>query len=162
MSGTLRQFCVVMIAWAAAALFSGCPIDPGIDVENPAGVALGRAAGAFVPGQEFSITVTISAEDGASISALGLTETVPEGWSFVAADGANGARPVIMPGEGDTGELGFLWVAVPEFPVSFTYTLLVPEDAAATIEITGRVDYHQALGLLSSDDTVSSFSRDVP
>lgn len=162
MSGTLRQFSVVMVAWAAAALFSGCPIDPGTNVDNPAGVVLERAAGNFVPGQEFTVTVTIGAQRGSSISALGLTETVPEGWTYVATDGDAGQMPALAPHQGDSGELGFIWISMPDFPVTFTYTLLVPEGAVSPAEISGQVDYYQALGLLSSDNTVSSFTSATP
>lgn len=158
MSGTLRQFSVVMVAWAAAILFSGCPGGPGTNPDNPAGVVLERAAGNFAPGQEFTVTVTISAERGPSISALGLTETIPEGWSYVGMAGEAGQTPVIAPHVGDGGELGFIWISMPDFPATFTYTLLVPEGATSPAEISGQVDYYQALGLLSSDTTVSSLS----
>jgi hypothetical protein len=154
MSGTLRQFSVTLFAWAAIALLSGCPVDP----QNPAGVVLERDTGNFTPSQEFTVTVTIRANNASSISALGLTETVPEGWTFVAADGETGQVPVMKPAEGATGSLEFLWWEVPSFPVTFTYTLLVPADAPAAIDIAGRVDYYQSLGLLSSDETVSSIS----
>ncbi len=155
MSGTLRHLSQFILVGSLAALITGCPIDPGVDPENPAGVVLERDVEAFVPGEELNITVTITAEDGSAISALGLTETVPAGWTFVAVDGESGQVPPIPPREGDTGDLGFIWFAVPDFPVTFTYTLQVPADAEATADITGRVDYYEDAGILSSDELVS-------
>lgn len=154
MSGTLRQLSQITLVALLAVLASGCPIDP-VDTENPAGIALERAAGAFTPGETLTLAITITAEDDSNISALGLTETIPDGWTFVSVDGENGQIPAIPPTEGDTGDLGFIWVAVPEFPVNFTYTLQVPEDAEATADITGRVDYYENAGILSSDELVS-------
>lgn len=155
MSGTLRHFSQFILVGFLAAFIAGCPVDPGIDAENPAGVALERSVGAFTPGEVLDVTVTITAEDSRDISALGLTETVPVGWTFVAVDGESGQVPPIPPIEGDTGDLGFIWVVVPDFPVTFTYTLQVPADTEATADITGRVDYYEDAGLLSSDELVS-------
>lgn len=152
MPGLFRPLSLFLLAWTVSALFIGCPVDPGTDLENPAGVVLERAVESFVPGQELTVTVTIDAEDGPSISAIGLTESVPEGWLFVSASGDLGQRPAVTPAAGDSGNLGFIWITVPEFPISFTYTLQVPENAVTGMEINGRVDYYQALGLLSSDD----------
>lgn len=158
MSGTLRKFSVVLVAWAAAALFSGCPIDPGTDPANPAGVVLERSSGNFVPGQELTVTVTITAKRSSTISAIGLTETVPEGWTYVSMDGEAGQAPAIAPHAGGSGDLGFIWITMPDFPITFTYTLQVPEGAVSPAEISGQVDYYQALGMLSSDVTVSSLT----
>lgn len=155
MSGTLRQFSQFILVGLLATLIAGCPIDPGIDAENPAGVALERSVGAFTPGEVLDVTVTITAEDGSAISAVGLTETVPDGWTFVSVDGEIGQVPPISPHEGDTGDLGFIWFAVPDFPVTFTYTLQVPADAEANADITGWVDYRQDAGILSSDEVTS-------
>jgi hypothetical protein len=118
-------------------------------------VALERSVGAFTPGEVLTVSVTITAEDSSAISALGLTETVPEGWIFVSVDGESGQVPPIPPHEGDTGNLGFIWVTVPDFPVTFTYTLQVPANAEANADITGRVDYYEDAGILSSDELVS-------
>mgnify|MGYP001229710160 CR=1 FL=1 len=155
MSGTLRHLSQFTLVGLLAALITGCPIDPGVDAENPAGVVLEREVGAFAPGQEITVTITVTAQDSSAISAVGLTETIPEGWTYAAAQGEIGQVPAILPNEGDTGDLGFIWFAVPDFPVTFTYTLQVPEDAEANAEITGWVDYRQDAGLLSSDLTTS-------
>jgi hypothetical protein len=155
MSGTLRHLSQFILVGLLTALIAGCPIDPGIDAENPAGVALERSVGAFTPGEVLTVSVTITAEDSSAISALGLTETVPVGWTYVSVDGEIGQVPAIPPNEGDTGDLGFIWFAVPDFPVTFTYTLQVPANAEATADIAGRVDYYEDAGILSSDEVVS-------
>ena len=80
------------------------------------------------------------------------------GWAFVAVDGEAGQIPPLAPHYGDSGDLGFIWIAIPDFPVSFTYTVLVPDGAPSPAEISGQVDYYQSLGLLWSDPAVSSFS----
>lgn len=157
MSGRFRQFSFYMTTWVAVALLTGCPVDP-IDADNPAGVALEREAGTYTPGQTFTVTVHIDAEDSRAISALGLTEFAPEGWTFVEVNGNPGEVPVVTPQEGDSGELGFLWLAVPDFPVSFSYTLRVPPNAAQSAAFSGRVFYYEDAGILSSDNVNSTFT----
>lgn len=156
MSGILRSFTVLMVCIAVATVQTGCPIDPGGDLDNPAGVALDREASTFVPGGTMTVTVTITAEDGGDISAIGLSEDVPEGWSFVSASGQGAQVPVILPAEGATGTLGFIWIAVPDLPCTFSYTLAVPEDATGPASIRGTVNYYEEAGLLASDETVTS------
>jgi len=156
MSGTLRQLSFLMIPWVFAAVLAGCPpVDP-IDDDNPAGVELEREVGNFSPGEEFTVTIHIGAEDSRSISALGLTEFAPEGWTFVEVNGNPGQVPVVTPQVGDSGELGFLWLAVPDFPVAFSYTLRVPPNAAQSAAFNGRVFYYEDAGILSSDEVDST------
>lgn len=157
MSGTLRQISLVLTACAFVAALAGCPGNP-IDVDNPAGIALERGADHFTPGEPFTVTITIDADAGGSISALGLTEFAPEGWTFVEANGAIGQAPAIVPQEGDSGELGFLWLAVPEFPLTFSYTLRPPPNADRNAAFSGRVYYYEDAGILSSDEVDSNFT----
>lgn len=157
MSGTLRHISQFLVAWALAAVLAGCPSNHNVD-----SVVLQRDAGDFSPGQEFTVTITISAQDGDAISALGLTETAPENWAFVEAGGVAGQVPVVTPQVGDSGELGFIWLAVPEFPVTFTYTLLVPDDAGDSAGISGWVDYYEDESLLSSEEVTSTFTVAAP
>lgn len=158
MSGSHRRISIFLTAWVFSALLAGCPpIDP-IDVENPAGVLLERDAGTFTPGQHFTVTITISADDGGAISALGLTEFAPEGWTFVEVNGNLGQVPPILPQQGDSGELGFMWLAVPDFPLTFSYTLLAPPNADRSAAFNGRVFYYQNVGILSSDEVNSNFA----
>lgn len=155
MSGIFRTFTVLLVCIAVATVQTGCPNDPGTDLDNPAGVALARAATAFVPGGTMTVTVTITAEDGGDISAIGLSEEVPEGWSFVSASGQGTQLPAILPAEGATGTLGFIWIAVPGLPCTFSYTLAVPEDASGPASIRGTVNYYEDAGLLASDESVT-------
>ena len=157
MSGTLRYISLVMTAGFVATLLAGCPVDP-VDVENPAGVVLERDADNFTPGEQFTVTITIDADDGGAISALGLTEFAPEGWTFVQVNGEIGQAPAIPPQPGDSGELGFLWLVVPEFPLTFSYTLLPPPNADRNAAFNGRVYYYQDAGILSSDEVDSNFT----
>lgn len=157
MSGSLRHISKFLFAWVLAAVLAGCPNTHVVD-----GVVLERDAGSFTPGQEFTVTITIRAQDGDAISALGLTESAPEDWAFVGASGEAGQVPVVTPEEGDSGELGFIWLKVPEFPVTFNYTLSAPENAGDSVAIAGRVDYYEDGSLLSSEDVTSTFGAAAP
>ncbi len=73
---------------------------------------------------ELEITLEVEARNGGSVSALGLTEFLPDGWRYAGSSQSVFAGPAA----GDTGYADFAWHPVPAFPYSFTYTV----DWAAT------------------------------
>ena len=116
-------------------------------------------AGCYKPGVDLEVHVTVDAE--CHISALGVEEDIPEDWTFVDApwDQPEGYyRPHIVPGEGETGRLEFIWMDVPEYPVSFMY--IVRPDAASTGDkaISGSVMYRLGGGQLYSPPVTTAIS----
>jgi hypothetical protein len=143
MKGSLQH--IWSRAWAAVAsaiLLAGCPLPPNPSSTNPAGLMFARVVSAtYAPGEVLSVTVTLTASNGAGISALGLTEHIPEGWSFAGASG-----PAIAPSAGSVDTLDFAWLTPPSFPYTFAYMLQVPPDAAGTVSLSGSVEYRQNAG----------------
>lgn len=159
MAGRRIRFWHIMLALGAAGgLFAGCPAPPVVNVDNPAGVSLMRIAdNTYAPGATVSVTVIVDAVKGGTISAIGLSETIPEGWTFVSAAG-----PSIVPTEGATGTLDFAWLSPPDLPYTFDYFLLAPRDGRGSVEIAGRVEYRQAAGPFITPDVVTALDSANP
>lgn len=127
-----------------------------ISPANPAGVSLERTHGtAYTPGGVFTVDIAIDADAPAAISALGVSETIPEGWSLRAVSGEGGDAPEVFPAPGRQGVLDFAWIDLPAFPVHFRYTLDVPEDAAGPVSISGYAAYRRNSGPLGTELLVS-------
>lgn len=147
------------VACVLAAMVAGCPPPAIVDTENPAGVAMTRSGDTlYVPGGAIDISVRIDAVFGDTVAALGLTETLPDGWAFVSASGSGGSAPSIAPPAGAAGDLTFAWIAIPTFPFTFTYTLMVPFNATGTADITGQVEYRQLAGPITTGPVVTSLA----
>ncbi len=126
---------------------------------NPAGVSLARShPSAYEPATEITISIEIDAEAPAMITALGFSETLPAGWTFVSAAGSGGEGPEVGPEPGAAGVLEFAWISIPVFPYTFTYTVAIPEDAAGAATLTGYVAYRLDGGPLSTDDLSTSIN----
>jgi len=122
--------------------------------ENPAGVTLTRhVPGGFSPNSEIEVQVTISAADPTNITALGLSETIPNNWRFGIVRGISDQPPPVAPAAGATQTLEFAWINVPPMPYTFAYTLQIPADAGGTQTISGYVQYRQ-LGPENRSDVV--------
>ena len=148
----------VLTLCGACILVAGCPMPPTGNANNPAGVTLARSAPTeYSPGETIQIQITIRATDGDSISAIGLSELIPAGWTFVSASG-----PAIVPATGATGTLDFAWVAPPTFPYTFTYQVLAPNDARGPVEISGSIEYRQDAGPYTTTAVVSSLEAINP
>jgi len=156
MSGFFRVF---VAALPALLILPGCPGPQITDPDNPAGVVLERRADDALPGGPVDVTITITAADAGNISAIGVTESIPEGWIFDSATGSGSQMPTIVPANGATGDLGFLWIVVPPIPCTFTYRLIAPEDAVLPAEIRGRVHYYEDGGLLGSEEVTTTIEN---
>ena len=119
--------------------------------QQPANLRVERsAAGAtYAAGQPVQLTVRMEYGGSERITALALVEKLPAGWSF--QDISEGARPVIVPAKGATGELTFVWVQVPAFPCSMSYTVLPGPNASGAQVIEGQAVYRQFGPELRSD-----------
>lgn len=87
----------------------------------------------------FDVTIHIT-HDG-SLTALGVQESVPDGWTFVSVSGNK--PPDIKPSAGASGALYFGWSTPPASPVDFTYTLAVPVTASGAVHFMGEVSYRR-------------------
>ena len=106
----------------------------------PEGWSVVRSHGYYRPGKIFEVTLTV--QYSGNVTALGIVETMPGGWTFQAAESAGGMN---VSGAGEGG-VEFSWVSLPEDgegqavnPFGFTYTLEAPEDAYGSVTFSGIV-----------------------
>lgn len=147
-------------ATTATLAFSNTPLSAAatyqVDVANDVGTTPSRVAtlavldvrpthtlaaasvGGFVPGKTVTISNTISyTGTGANAPTnLGWQVLLPPGWSF-ASDA--GTAPQTKPPVNATGVAEWTWTTVPPSPVTFTYTLNVPDNATGAQSITGQL-----------------------
>ncbi|MFM1921655.1 MAG: hypothetical protein RLZZ303_3289 [Candidatus Hydrogenedentota bacterium] len=113
------------------------------DTVNPINVGMERFhAATYQQGTSFPVQVRISSGNWQEIQALGLRETIPNGWVFEGMTGVTGDLPAVTPAQGATGLLEFAWITIPEMPYTFSYTLRVPEeDGGGGQVIHGSLEY---------------------
>jgi len=99
----------------------------------------------YTPNETFEVTIQISYSG--VLTALGLEETIPDGWFYVLVGGDD--APTIPPTAGATGTIGFAWISVPASPVEFTYTVQVPEGEEGEKTFSGEVLYRRDAGELT-------------
>ncbi len=97
-----------------------------------------HSAGTYVPGG--NLTVTAKIEYTGTVGSAGMTITLPTGWAFVSAQGAQGRINT-------AGKLELFWPdKLPTSPVDFTYTVKAPATAVGTQEISALVTYYRTAG----------------
>lgn len=84
---------------------------------------------------ELEITLEISAKNGANVSALGLTESLPHGWHYAGTPQTLFAAPAVNA----TGYVDFAWHPVPALPYSFSYVV----DLAPGTDLLSGIDAFQ-------------------
>ena len=97
------------------------------------------AAGGYTAGQTLEVSTTLTFTGTSKVSALALVETLPLGWTFDKVTG--GATPAVSPANGKTGNVTFIWVDVPAFPATLTYTLNVPAGETGARSLVGKAAY---------------------
>jgi hypothetical protein len=126
---------------------------------NPAQVMLfHQHAEDFKGGKQLAVTVYISAFQWDGLSAMGLYETVPEGWTFAGARAIAGAMPGVVPENGDSGVLQFMWIEQSTAPVTFQYLLNIPPRDSGTRVLSGQVEYRLGEGALTSNVAFSQLT----
>lgn len=118
-----------------------------------------NVAATYTPGGQVTVEIVIDEQCSDTITAIGFTELAPAGWTFVSSSGAN--NPDVRPGAGGTSPFDFAWIAVPDFPASFTYVMDVPADAEGGQQISGQVQYRFLGGTLWSEIVVSELTDSV-
>lgn len=109
-------------------------------------------------GKQVAVTVYISAFQWDGLTAMGLYETVPEGWNFRGARAIAGAMPSVLPAEGASGTLQFLWIEQSTAPITFQYVLDVPPRESGVRYFSGQVEYRQGDGALTSNVAFSQLT----
>ena len=119
------------------ALRADADAGPSGDGTQP---ALEAARSMAAAGGAIEVGVTLTHIGDEPISALGLVETLPPGWVFDSL-GDDIEPPVIAPVQGDSGELDFVWIAVPQFPATVRYSIHAEPGAASVTGIDGVALY---------------------
>lgn len=115
--------------------------DPAMPKAADTSVSLGRVikGTGYTPGQPVSFDVVLEATGTSPVAAIAVVETAPPGWTFEGVSGPN--VPPIKPAVGAQGNLSFIFIDVPAFPATFTYTLKPPADATGEQQVKGKVAY---------------------
>ena len=92
----------------------------------------------YVPGATLDVTLALD-YPASDITALGITEQIPAGWTFQGVVG--GTTPGLARINPSTGALELLYITIPVFPFGLTYRLLVPAAAAGVQTFNGKVLY---------------------
>lgn len=78
------------------------------------------------------VAVDIVGTGGGGLSAFGLRETLPRGWTFLGVSGGEGL--ILAPAAGAAGTLDFAWYPAPPLPYRLTYTVAFPSTADVAAE----------------------------
>lgn len=123
---------------------------------NPLGLSLMRThAPEYVPGMPVEIVVTVEAASTTGLKAMGVYETLPEGWRFEGVSAGENGLPAIMPMPGDGPQLEFAWITPPVLPCSFSYRVMPSEDSWGVKEIHGLLEYRLEEGPYYLPETVT-------
>jgi hypothetical protein len=127
--------------------------------ENPVQMVLRREVPQqYTPGSTITVTVTIDAPLTGDITAMGLTEFIPEGWTFNGPGQlVRGVLPSVTPPPGAQDQLDFAWIVIPqnEFPFVFNYLVDVPAGASGPQTISGFVEYRMQGPAHFSNEAIS-------
>jgi len=107
--------------------------------------------GFYLPGGTIDLEIIISRNGAGNITALGISETLPQGWAL--ADILDDGGAVALPPLGATGTLEIAWLQVPTLPAKFRYRLAVPAESTGLQLITGQAVYR--IGDSEEESTLS-------
>jgi hypothetical protein len=120
-------------------------IAAGAAAENSEKLVMKRLhQSVYYPGDAVDVQIVVEGPAHADITAMGLRETLPAGWSFVGLRAVGGAAlPEVSPQRGSFGTMEFIWINPPAtLPYSFVYTVQTPEeDAGAAAVFAGELEY---------------------
>ena len=128
---------------------------------NEIEIILGHSAPfEFVGGSTIEIIVNISSLGQGTVTAMGLYETLPEGWVYGGLRAIAGDPPNVAPDPGAMGVLDFAWLASLSFPTSitFAYTLDIPASESGARFLSGQVEYRTNSGKRVSAPSVVEFA----
>lgn len=93
--------------------------------EEAPGLKLRRTISGGAPGATrgaLQVALEIQGSENDTVSGLGISETLPEGWVY---SGTVGDGPAVQPAAGASGTLDFVWFPVPATPFNFEYTISI-------------------------------------
>jgi len=140
-----------------------CAVAAALLIQDPAAadtvVILERTVedNTYTPGAPLDITISVNLSTDGSLNALGVEDTVPEGWGY------NGLveGDVIEPFLGKDGLLEFAWFPPPQtFPVRFTYQVRVPPGQTGQAAISGVAIARVSEVEESSNEPVTALTPD--
>ncbi|MFP4502589.1 MAG: DUF5011 domain-containing protein [Candidatus Hydrogenedentota bacterium] len=136
---------------------SGIEQQPGNqNAVNPNGMMVNHdRVGGFVPGEPVEITVMVNFANPSELTAIGLQESIPEGWTFHSmGDLQQGINPNITPQPGAAEQLEFAWIVTPdEWPTQFSY-YVTPGEGGGSAQIRGIGEYRTTGGTLNSEEDI--------
>ncbi|HNT87362.1 MAG TPA: hypothetical protein PKL84_05805, partial [Candidatus Hydrogenedentes bacterium] len=100
--------------------------------------------GFYVPGGRVLVRVVLRAPRSLPVAALGVVQTLPEGWTVGEVLETGGA--VSAPAPGAAGRVEFAWLDMPTFPAVVVYAMIAPADAQGVYVLTGQALYRVADG----------------
>jgi len=95
----------------------------------------------YASGQVLDITVPFQRFGVETPLVFGYIETLPDGWLFQEIVENEGIEPDVFPKVNTTGTLEFAWLSPPPMPGTFTYRILVPQDATGLARFSGYALY---------------------
>ena len=116
--------------------------EPGFGHDSLLRITRRAGNGYYRPGEPLTVVVTIHKVRDGYLSALGLWEELPEGWTLAEVVDSAGAEAAPEPG--DSGRIEFVWLNMPVFPARIVYRVNVPEDADGVHAILGAAVYRGA------------------
>jgi len=124
-----------------AALLLAAVVAIPAHAQNEANMVMSReVTGDYEANGLLSISVTLTADPGTELLALGLRETLPNGWTYQEVTSTT-TPPQVTPDQGAAGEIEFAWFTTPDLPYTMTYTARVGDDVFDTVNITGQAEY---------------------
>lgn len=95
----------------------------------------------YLPGQPVTLRVVLRSEGVGVLSSLRLTQTLPAGWTFLAAQPVSDQQRPSGPRDGDTGTIEFSWTPPARMPYEFLYIVQTPQEAREPQEIIAELSY---------------------
>lgn len=113
--------------------------------------------GVYEPGVPLDVTITLDFIGDDTLTALGVEEVFPPGWTFDSVVSEDG--PSIVPPADWPELLEFAWFPLPEFPVSFTYRVNPPQGEGGSPQIVGEAYCRvSGVGPVSSGSVITGLS----
>ena len=90
------------------------------------------------PGEQVLVNVVIICSEPGNLTALGLREILPAGWTFVDVI-ASGDIPDQTDSDSEQNTVSFAWLDIPDFPMQFTYRIQAPDTCEGSAFLAGAL-----------------------
>lgn len=107
--------------------------------ETPAFTVTQETSGPYTPGATVTVKTTMNYTGTEPVTALALQTKLPQAWRYGGTSGD--LKPAIDPQEGTTGLATLIWIQIPTFPATVTYTLDVPDWTEGTHTLSCKAIY---------------------